>query len=54
MGVDAVGEVAGDGGGFGDDGFGDHFPGSGSNDADAEDAFGLGIEDHLGEAVGTS
>ncbi len=53
--VDAVGEVAGDGGGFdGEDAFGDQLACTGSDDADAEDAFGFVFDNQFRQALGAS
>lgn len=53
--VNAVGEIAGDGGGFdGDHPFGDQFACAGSDDADAEDSFGFIFDDQFRQALGAS
>ena len=50
--VDAVGEVAGDGGGFdGEDTFGNQLARAGSDDADAEDSLGLRVDDQFRKAL---
>ena len=53
MGVNRFGDVAGDAGGFdGQHAFRDQFAGPRTHDAHAQQAFGLGIEQELGQPFG--
>ena len=55
MRMDAVGEVAGDGGGLdGEHSFGDQLTRANSDDANAENAFGFVFDDQLREPFGST